>query len=163
MKQTELSRVKAFRQLKRAIQGSKTHLIVGIDVAKERHHAFLGTADGKTLLKKLIFGNTSAGFSELLARVEAVRAQSGLSDIVFGLEPTSNYHKPLGRYLIDKGCRVVLVGGTTVNCWMNAGTNMTPKMLPTSPTWSPGGNAFTMTGHHGRSKSFEICFLSEPV
>ena len=114
MNETELSRVREFRQLKRAIQGSKTHLIVGIDVAKERHHAFLGTADGKTLLKKLIFDNTSAGFSELLARAEEVRAQNGLSDTVFGLEPTSNYHKPLGRYLIDKGCHVVLVGGKAV-------------------------------------------------
>jgi transposase len=114
MNQTEFSRVKSFRQLKREMQGSKAHLVVGIDVAKERHHAFLGTADGKTLLKKLIFGNTSAGFSELLARAEAVRAQNGLLDTVFGLEPTSNYHKPLGRYLIDKGCHVVLVGGKAV-------------------------------------------------
>jgi transposase len=114
MNERELSRVREFRQLKRAIQGSKTHLIVGIDVAKERHHAFLGTGNGKTLLKKLIFDNTSAGFSEMLARSEAVRDQNGLSDTVFGLEPTSNYHKPLGRYLIDKGCHVVLVGGKAV-------------------------------------------------
>jgi transposase len=89
-------------------------MIVGIDVAKDRHHAFLGTAAGKTLLKKLIFENTSAGFSELLARAEAVKAQNGLSEIVFGLEPTSNYHKPLGRYLISRGCHVVLVGGKAV-------------------------------------------------
>jgi transposase len=111
MDERELTRAKEFRQLKKTIQGSKTHLIVGIDVAKERHHAFLGTAAGKTLLKKLIFDNTSAGFSELLARVEWVKAQNDLSEIVFGLEPTSNYHKPLGRYLISKGCHVVLVGG----------------------------------------------------
>ena len=114
MNETELSRVKEFRQLKKQIQGSETHLIVGIDVAKDRHHAFLGTATGKTLVKKLIFENSASGFSELLARVEAVRAQNGLSDIVFGLEPTSNYHKPLGRYLISKGCHVVLVGGKAV-------------------------------------------------
>jgi transposase len=114
MNERELSRVREFRQLKKQIKGSKAHLIVGIDVAKERHHAFLGTVDGKTLLRKLIFENTSAGFSELLARVESVRVQNGLTDIVFGLEPTSNYHKPLGRHLIDKGCRVVLVGGKAV-------------------------------------------------
>ena len=114
MNETELSRVREFRQLKKEIQASDTYLIVGIDVAKERHHAFLGTAHGKTLLKKLIFDNTSAGFSEMLARSEAVRGQKGLSDRVFGLEPTSNYHKPLGRYLIDKGCHVVVVGGKAV-------------------------------------------------
>jgi transposase len=114
MNKTELSRVQEFRQLKKQIQGSETYLTVGIDVAKDRHHAFLGTATGKTLVKKLIFENSASGFSELLARVEAVRAQNGLSNIVFGLEPTSNYHKPLGRHLISKGCHVVLVGGKAV-------------------------------------------------
>jgi transposase len=114
MNDTELIRVKEFPQLKKQIQGSETHLILSIDVAKERHYAFLSTAAGKTLLKKLIFDNTSAGFCELFARAEAVRAQNGLSEIVFGLEPTSNYHKPLGRYLISKGCHVVLVGGKAV-------------------------------------------------
>jgi transposase len=114
MNETELIRVREFRQIKKEIQGSETYLIVGIDVAKDRHHAFLGTATGKTLVKKLIFENSASGFSDLLARVEAVRAQNGLSEIVFGLEPTSNYHKPLGRYLISKGCHVVLVGGKAV-------------------------------------------------
>ena len=94
MNETELNRVKEFRQLKKRIQGSDTHLIVGIDVAKDRHHAFLGTATGRTLVKKLIFANTSVGFAELLARVEAVRAQSGLSEVVFGLEPTSSQRPP---------------------------------------------------------------------
>ena len=111
MNKIELSRVNEFRQLKKEIQSSGTHLIVGIDVAKDRHHAFLGTSAGKTLLRKLIFDNTSAGFSELLARAESVKAQNALSKVVFGLEPTSNYHKPLGRYLISKGCQVVLVSG----------------------------------------------------
>ena len=44
-------RLKAFRQLKKEIRGSKEHLIVGIDIAKEKHIAFFGTATGKTLLK----------------------------------------------------------------------------------------------------------------
>jgi transposase len=114
MNEDELSRLREFRQLKKRIQGSDTHLIVGIDVAKDRHHAFLGTATGSTLVKKLIFENSASGFFDLLARVEAVQAQSGLPEVVFGLEPTSNYHKPLGRYLISKGCHVVLVGGKAV-------------------------------------------------
>jgi len=71
MNQDELSRLKEFRQPKKQIQGSESRLIVGIDVAKDRHHAFLGTAAGKTLVKKLIFENSAPGFSELLARVEA--------------------------------------------------------------------------------------------
>ena len=34
--------------------------------------------------------------------------------MVFGLEPTANYHKPLGEYLITGGYQVVLVSGNAV-------------------------------------------------
>jgi transposase len=87
---------------------------VGIDVAKDRHHAFFGTATGKTLLRRVIFDNTREGFEKLLTHVEAVKAEHGLRKMVFGLEPTANYHKPLGAYLIRGGHTVVLVSGGAV-------------------------------------------------
>jgi hypothetical protein len=40
------SRLEEFRQLKRDIRGSTQHLVVGMDIAKERHHAFFGTPAG---------------------------------------------------------------------------------------------------------------------
>jgi transposase len=40
---------------------------VGIDVAKDRHHAFFGTANGHTLLRRLLFDNNRAGLDKLLA------------------------------------------------------------------------------------------------
>jgi len=58
MNEVEDTRLKEFRQLKKEIRGSKDHLIVGVDIAKEKHHAFFGTATGKTLLRRLIFDNT---------------------------------------------------------------------------------------------------------
>jgi len=39
-----------FRQIRKEIRGSEHYLIVGIDVAKNKHYAFFGTATGKTLL-----------------------------------------------------------------------------------------------------------------
>ena len=87
-------RVELFRQLKDEIRGSKEHLIVGIDVAKEKHNAFFGTATGKTLLKRLVFGNTMEGFNKLLSFVEAVKVKHGLSSEVFGLEPCVFQSKP---------------------------------------------------------------------
>jgi transposase len=114
MNEMDSIRIEEFRQLKKEIQGSKAHLIVGIDVAKDKHHAFIGTGTGKTHLRKLIFENSIEGFSKLLARAEAIRVQNGVSKIVFGLEPTGNYHKPLGRHLIKNGCNVVLVTGKAV-------------------------------------------------
>jgi transposase len=76
MNEDELSRLREFRQLKKRIQGSDTHLIVGIDVAKDRHHAFLGTATGSTLVKKLIFENSASGFFDVLARVPILHYSS---------------------------------------------------------------------------------------
>lgn len=114
MYEVDRIRVELFRQLKVEIRGSKEHLIVGIDVAKEKHNAFFGTATGKTLLKRLVFGNNMEGFHKLLTFVEAVKVKHGLSSEVFGLEPTGNYHKPLGEYLIKCGLDVVLVSGLAV-------------------------------------------------
>jgi transposase len=111
MLKTEDIRLGEFRQLQREIRGSREYLVVGIDVAKERHHAFFGTATGKTLLKRLVFDNTREGFEKLMMHTEAVKVRHGLSQVVFGIEPTANYHKPLGEYLIRGGHHVVLVSG----------------------------------------------------
>ncbi len=111
MNEREDSRLKEFRQLKQEVRGSKHHLIVGIDVAKERHHAFFGTATGKTLLRRLIFENNKEGFGRLLIQAEAIKVQNSFKKVVFGLEATANYHKPLGEHLIEGGHMVVLVSG----------------------------------------------------
>lgn len=108
------TRIGRFRQLREEIRGSHRHLIVGIDVAKQKHHAFFGTATGKTLLKRLVFENDLDGFGRLMAHVRAVKAKNDLEEVVFGLEPTANYHKPLGEHLIKSGQDVVFVAGTAV-------------------------------------------------
>jgi transposase len=111
----ESNRLKGFRQLKKGIRGSEEYLIVGIDVAKNQHHAFFGTATGKTLLKRLVFENDIEGFGRLRDRTEAMKVRHGLSKVVYGVEPTANYHKPLAEYLIKCGHNVVLVSGVAVS------------------------------------------------
>jgi transposase len=108
------NRLEEFRQLRKQIRQSEEHLIVGIDIAKEDHHAFFGTATGKTLLRRLVFSNDGEGFRKLLDQVEVLRVRHGLKRVVYGLEPTGNYHKPLGEYLINLGRTVVLVSGVMV-------------------------------------------------
>jgi transposase len=103
-----------FIQFKKEIRGSEEHLIVGIDVAKDKHNAFFGTATGKTLLKRLIFENNIEGFEKLIIQVNAIKVQNALKKVVLGLEPTANYHKPLGEHLIKCGHMVVLVSGVAV-------------------------------------------------
>jgi transposase len=115
MNEEDRTRLEEFRQFKKEIRGSAEYLIVGIDVAKDKHHAFFGTATGKTLLKRLVFDNDLGGFEKLLVQVEALKVQHVLGKVVFGLEPTGNYHKPLGEHLIRCGHRVVLVSGVAAH------------------------------------------------
>jgi transposase len=114
MYEKELNRLEQFRQLKKQIRGSKDYLIIGIDIAKEKHHAFFGTPTGKTLLKRLVFENTREGFKRLLIHSDAIKSQHALRKTVFGLEPTANYHKPLAEFLIKNNHIVVLVSGVAV-------------------------------------------------
>jgi transposase len=114
MNEKDLIRVEQFRQLKKEIRGADGYLIVGIDAAKDKHHAFFGTATGKTVFRRLVFENNRSGFDKLLDQVKALRVQHGLSKVVFGMEPTANYHKPLGEHLIRGGHAVVLVSGGAV-------------------------------------------------
>jgi transposase len=111
---SEDTRLEEFRQLRTHIRGSQKHLIVGIDIAKEKHNSFFGTANGKTLFKRLIFENSKEGYEKLLLQTEAIKVQNQLREVVFGMEPTANYHKPLGEYLITHGHHVVLVAGNAV-------------------------------------------------
>ena len=114
MDEVNRNRLEEFRQLRKEVRHSEEYLIVGIDIAKDRHYAFFGTAMGKTLLRRLVFSNDHEGFRKLLDHAEALRVQHGLKKVVYGMEPTANYHKPLGEYLIGLGRTVVLVSGVTV-------------------------------------------------
>jgi transposase len=83
--------------------------VVGIDISKDIHNALMRTASGKILYRRLSFSNTREGFETLLLQVEAVGVQHGVKEVVFGMEPTANYHKPLGEFLINEDRQVVLV------------------------------------------------------
>jgi transposase len=110
----ELTRIKEFRQIRKEVRGSDKYLLVGIDVAKDKHRAFYGTATGKTLLRRLIFENSINGIERLMEVANVMKAEYGLDKIIYGLEPTANYHKPLAEYLIKCGCNVVIVSGLAV-------------------------------------------------
>jgi transposase len=115
MNEEDLSRLEEFRQFRKEVRGSAEYLLVGIDVAKDKHYAFFGTATGKTLFRRLVFENNLEGFRKLLAQADAMKVQGGLKKVVFGMEPTANYHKPLGEHLIRCGHRVVLVSGVAAH------------------------------------------------
>jgi len=104
----EEKRLEQFRRLGKEIRGAQEHLVVGLDISKDIHNGLVRTVGGK-IHRRLTFHNTREGFENLLLAVEAVKVQHGLSEVVFGMEPTANYHKPLGEFLINRDQQVVLV------------------------------------------------------
>ena len=114
MERNEAIKYDEFCQFKQDVRGSDAHLIVGIDVAKDRHHAFFGTAAGRTLLRRLIFDNNRDGFERLTSRAEQLQRQHGLSQSVYAVEPTGNYHKPLAYWLQDHDRFLVLVSNKAI-------------------------------------------------
>jgi hypothetical protein len=71
--------------MKNGIRGSEKHLVVGIDIAKERQHAFFGIPTVKTLLRRFVFDNRREGFEKLCLHAEIIKQQHGLDIIVFGM------------------------------------------------------------------------------
>ncbi len=114
MSNQEIVRHEQYCQIVDEITGSDKYMVVGIDVAKDTHHAFVGTTRGICLFKKLIFENSLEGCTKLLETVDQLKTQNCLETVVYGLEPTGNYHKPLARHLIRCGCNVVLVAGQAI-------------------------------------------------
>ena len=115
MNENEVIRYEKFCQFKAEIRSSGDYLIVGIDVAKERHHAFFGTATGRTLLRRLIFDNNLDGFKQLITRASQLQSEHGLGRVVYGLEPTGNYHKPLSSWLLEQDQMLVLVSSKAIS------------------------------------------------
>jgi len=62
----------------------------------------------------LIFENSITGFEKLKNHIESIQAARDKQKIVLGLEPTGNYHKALGQWLINRGYQLVLVTGRAV-------------------------------------------------
>ncbi len=111
---SDSKRLEWFRQFRSEVRGSNDYIIIGIDVAKEKHHAFFGTSDGRTLYKRFVFPNTRDGFERLRELARDLQQRHGLSERVFGLEPTGVYHKPLLAHLIEQGECVVQVSNVAV-------------------------------------------------
>ena len=51
-------------------------------------------------MERWILANNLDGFDKLMTHVRAVKTRNDLKKMVFGFEPTCNYHEPLAERLI---------------------------------------------------------------
>ena len=73
-------------------------ILVGIDVAKDKHDCFIQTADGKVLYKAFSFANNYEGFEELYAKISSCND----AEVRVGLESTGHYSYNLLGFLLSK-------------------------------------------------------------
>ena len=88
---------------------SKKKLVVGIDVAKEKHYACMDGNGGKPFA----FSNNRAGLEGLMDQIRLSQKHLGFCEedpVIVGLEPTGHYWKALGYALKrEKGIELKLV------------------------------------------------------
>ena len=85
----------------------RQRIFVGIDIAGSKHRARFIDNMGEEQIKPLSFFNDREGLEKLERRVNEIPRIG--DDIIFGLEPTGDYWKPVAQYLREKGYPVVLI------------------------------------------------------
>lgn len=98
-----------YTQNRKISQITSTTLIIGIDIAKDKHVARAQDDRGFEFGKRLVFENRIHGFQSLLEWMERHKKENGKTHVIFGVEPTGHYWLNLAYFLNAKGFDFVLV------------------------------------------------------
>lgn len=98
-----------YNQNKRIMQINEQTLIVGVDIAKEKHVAraqdFRGIEYGRTLS----FSNSNRGFIEFYDWFTKLCAEHAKDNIIVGMEPTGHYWFCLAKFLRQNRIKIAIV------------------------------------------------------
>ncbi|QQK76258.1 IS110 family transposase [Salicibibacter cibarius] len=89
-------------------------LVIGIDIAKNKHVARAIDDRGFEFGKRITFTNDREGFEKLLRWVEEHQADHQKTHVMVGMEPTGHYWFSLADYLDSCGHQLVLVNPSHV-------------------------------------------------
>lgn len=89
------------------------HLVVGIDIAKERHVARAVNYRGIEQGRPLTFNNNHWGFGKLQNWVQKLKEKHNFYSVIIGLESTGHYWFNLAEWLVEHEIEVVLVNPMT--------------------------------------------------
>lgn len=98
-----------YNQNHKISQITPSTLIVGIDIAKDKHVARAQDDRGFEFGKRLVFDNRIHGFEQLLDWISRLQRENEKSKLIVGAEPTGHYWLSLAYYLKSKGVNFVLV------------------------------------------------------
>ncbi|MGF7036139.1 transposase [Paenibacillus mucilaginosus] len=93
---------------------STSTLVIGIDIAKEKHAAQAINFLGIVLTKRpILFSNDLAGFEHLEQSIRKLQKIHGMNDVVVGMESTGHYWFNIANWLVGQGIDVALVNPMT--------------------------------------------------
>src|SRR5690625_4256070 len=98
-----------YTQNKKISQISPSTLIIGIDIAKDKHVARAQDDRGIEFGKRLFFENRIHGFEMLLNWAKKHQQENDKTHVIFGVEPTGHFWLSLAYFLKAKGYDFVLV------------------------------------------------------
>lgn len=90
-------------------------ILVGIDVAKDKHDCFIMNSDGEILAKAFTFSNTIEGFNFLYEKICSVSSHQ--DKIKVGLEATGHYSYNLLGFLLNKGFPTFVINPLHTNLY----------------------------------------------
>lgn len=93
---------------------STTTLVIGIDIAKEKHAAQAINFRGIVLTNRAItFSNDRDGYEHLQRSIRKLQKMQGMDDVIVGMESTGHYWFNIAHWLVNQGIDVVLVNPMT--------------------------------------------------
>lgn len=90
-------------------------ILVGIDVAKDKHDCTIMHSDGEVLFPAFTIKNDLDGFDNLYGKILSLSPES--DNIKVGLEATGHYSYNLLGYLLDKGLPTFVINPLHTNLY----------------------------------------------
>ena len=90
-------------------------IVVGIDIAKNKHDCFIMNSDGEILFDVFTISNNLSGFEELFSKIES--ASKDMNKVKVGLEATGHYTCNLLGFLKGKGLTTYVLNPLHTNLY----------------------------------------------
>ena len=93
---------------------SEKTLVIGVDIAKDRHYAQVVNWRKQEVRKGLGFNNRKDGYEKFLRWMQKALKQTETEDVLVAMEPTGTYYFVFEEYLEQMGIEVAIVNGRDV-------------------------------------------------
>ncbi|MBU5473335.1 IS110 family transposase [Roseburia sp. MSJ-14] len=90
-------------------------IVVGIDVAKDKHDCFVMNSEGEVLFNPFVIQNNREGFDSLYEKICSVA--NDFTKVKVGLEATGHYSYNILGYLLDKGLPTYVINPLHTNLY----------------------------------------------